>query len=794
MKGSKNKSRMNKWVKWSLILVTILAIGVVSALLYANAYIDRSIAETEGEITLDGIDEAVEVIRDEHGVPHIEANSDEDLFYAQGFVTAQDRLFQMEMARRQASGELSAVVGEMALETDKYFRTLGLRRAAEKSLEEYDEESMQALEAYAEGVNAFITHAEDNNSYPIEFTLIGIGEMSEWTPLDSLTIGKFMAFDLGGHWERQAFNYYALNQFEEEEAYELFPTYPEGALTNIQDEEYVDITSSLAKAPMPHPFNGSNNWVVSGDKTESGAPLLADDPHLGLATPSIWYQVHLKSDNYNVSGVIFAGIPGVILGHNEHVAWGVTNVGPDVQQLYLERRNESDPHQFEYDGEWVDADVITETIEIDGEEPLEYEVLETINGPIISEFANQEKNLESNTALSVKWTALDATKELAAVLQMNKSSNWEEFETSLEDFHAPAQNFVFAGDDGTIAYKANGKIPIYDQPEDALLPMPGWDSSYALNDYIPFDELPTVVNPEKGFVATANNKIISDVYPYHISHVWAQPYRYTRIHEFLDARNNLTKEDMQDLQMDQMNLQAREFVPIFLTILEEQSLTEMEEEALDELLEWEYEDNKNEAAPLVFHRLLANIEKILYEDEIPEELLSMFKGSGQNTDEMIRAAYADEEVIWMDKNGGLEAVITDAYTNTIEEINDMQGSNVNEWEWGEYHQVYFEHPLSSTFILDRFFNKQDPVPVGGSNVTVMAASFREDGIVDHGASWRFVTDLQDLKSASHIVGPGQSGHYRSEWYDDQIIDWVEGNYHQTSMDEYEGSELILQPR
>ncbi|MDV2582325.1 penicillin acylase family protein [Alkalibacillus haloalkaliphilus] len=794
----------NKFVKWSLIVLLILTIAVVGVLFYVNAYIDRSLPQTEGaiavasyteevseELSFEGVTNDVSIIRDEQGVPHIEAETDEDLFFAQGFATAQDRLFQMEMSRRQASGELSEVVGDMAVDTDKYFRTLGLRRAAEKSLAEYDAEELMALESYAAGVNAYIKHAESEDSMPVEFTLMGLSEMREWTPLDSLTIGKFMAFDLGGHWERQAFNYYAMHNFQEEEALELFPTYPENGSSNISDEEYIDITASLTKAETPHPFNGSNNWVVDGSKTESGKPLLADDPHLDLATPSIWYQVHLDSPNYNVSGVIFAGIPGVILGHNEEIAWGVTNVGPDVQQLYIERRHEDEPNQFLYDDEWYEADVIQETIYVDGEDPIDYEVIETVNGPVVSEFAEETDEHLNGSVFSLRWTALDATKELSAVLQMNRASNWEEFEKALEDFHAPAQNFVFASHDGTIAYKANGRIPIYDHPDDALLPMPGWDSTFALDDYIPYDELPTIVNPEKGFVATANNRVVSDEYPYHISNVWAQPYRYDRIHEVLEEGDQLTAEDMKELQMDTKNLQARHFIPIYTDILDTVELSDVEQEAVDVMLEWNLYDDRELAGPLVFHQLVRAVEEVLFAEDIPEDIRSMFKGSGQNVDQLIQRAYVGEEVHWIERHGGLEALLDDAITKAVDEIVEIQGAHVDEWNWGEFHRVYFAHPLSSTAFLDRFFNSIDPKPVDGSNVTVMAASFGDDGIVSHGASWRFVTDMDEPKAGYHIVGPGQTGHYRSDWYDDQIENWIEGNYHETRMDDYLGEELIL---
>lgn len=323
---SPKKNRFSK-KKILLSIFGFIVILGLAAFLFVNGYINKSLPITEGTVELSVLENEVTVITDEDGVPHIQADNARDLYIAQGYIQADRRMFQMELSRRQASGMLSEVIGEDAVNQDKYFRTLGLRRAAEESYEVYSEESIEVLEDFATGVNAYIEEAKANNSLPIEFKLMGF-EPEEWTPVDSLTIGKFMAFDLGGHWEQQAFNYYLLNEYDEEKAYELFPAYPENRPAIIKEEELLDIAASFEDAIIPHPFNGSNNWVVSGDKTASGMPLLADDPHLGLATPSIWLQMHLESEEeLNVSGVIFAGVPGIILGHNDQIAWGVTNTG-----------------------------------------------------------------------------------------------------------------------------------------------------------------------------------------------------------------------------------------------------------------------------------------------------------------------------------------------------------------------------------------------------------------------------------------------------------------------------------
>ncbi|CAN7417849.1 penicillin acylase family protein [Rossellomorea sp. LjRoot5] len=787
LQHQKKKKRL-KITLWTAGSILFILLGL---LIFVNYYIDRSLPVTTGTITMNGLSKNVKVIRDKDGVPHIHAQNEKDLYMAQGYVQAQDRLFQMDLSRRQASGRLSEVVGEKAVNRDKFFRTFGLRRAAEVSFTAYPDEAKQLLEWYAEGVNAYMEEAKDGGRLPIEFTLLGY-KPEKWTPIDSLTIGKYMAFDLGGHWQGQAFRYWALENLPKEKAYDLFPTYPKDAPTILSDigEVQVDLKQSFASAVIPTEFNGSNNWVVSGDKTKSGKPLLADDPHLSLGTPSIWYQMQLESPEVNVSGVIFAGIPGIILGHNEQIAWGVTNTGPDVQDLYIEKRSEEDPDLFLYDGKWEKATIVQEPIKVKDGETIPYKVTITRHGPVISEFAHQG---EAGEVMAMRWTALDPSLELSAIININKAKNWGEFEEALEDFHVPTQNFVFASKDGTIAYKANGKIPIRKRG-DGLLPVPGWDPDYDWQGFIHFDELPKVINPESGFVATANNKVVDDDYPYHISHHWAQPYRYMRISEYLEGKSELTISDMKALQMDQKNLHAREFVPILTEDLETGSLTDEQKKAIEILKSWNYLDDKNLAAPLIFHQWMNEISTELFEKVVPDDMMKLFEGRQSVVDELIRKAHTGDESQWFADRGGYKSFLAASLTNALNEIEEAYGSSVNEWEWGMYHKVYFEHPLSSASpILKKFLNERGPVPVGGSRVTVEAASYNEEGIVNHGASWRFVIDTSDMENGYHIVGPGQAGHFKSEWYQDQIDAWVNGDYHKTSLAGSKGDQLILKP-
>ncbi|MBB6450528.1 penicillin amidase [Geomicrobium halophilum] len=772
-------------ITWGVLLVLLLLVG--GAVTWGYTQLMSGLPQVVGDHNVVGIEAEVNIYRDQNGVPHIEAENEEDLYYAQGFVTAQDRMFQMDMSRRQASGMLSEVVGKDALDSDRYFRTFGLRRAAEASVNAYDQEALTALDAYTAGVNEYITHALSENELPVEFRLLGY-EPEPWTALDSLTIGKFMAYDLGGNWQGQAFRHWLVNNVSEEEALDLMPTYPDDGpvILDMAKDTTIDMAEVFADVGnyQPEPFNGSNNWVISGEHTASGAPLLADDPHLGLDTPSVWYETHLQSPSVNVTGVIFAGVPGIILGHNEEIAWGVTNVGPDVQELYIERRHPEDPHQFLYEDEWYEAEVTEEFIEVDGyDEPFLHETVITRHGPLISEYAHEE-GVIIDEALALKWTAHEPSTELQAIMNINRADDWESFTTALEHFHAPAQNFVYADTNGNIGYRANGKIPIRPH-DDAFLPVPGWTGEHDWQGYIPWDELPTIINPDSGMISTANNQIDDEDYDYHLSHTWAQPYRHQRILEMLEAGNDFTVEDMQAMQMDTQNLQAEEFVPILTKAVAEEELRDIDKEVLDVLGDWNKVDEKEEAGPFIFHLWMNAIPHVLFSSDIPESILDIFEGEANVVDQLLRDAAQGNEGPWIEKNGGLATVATESLQIAADYAKDLQGESPENWLWGDYHRATFAHPLGAMAPLNLLFNPR-PQPVDGSSITVMAASFdNQTGDMIHGAGWRGVMDLSDLSQSYHIVAPGQSGHVMGDHYHDQLLDWVEGEYHTTNMAEYQ---------
>ena len=775
----------------ALGFVAAVVVALLGAALYVNYYTNSGRPQIAGEITIEGLTETVEVTRDDNGAPHIFAQSDKDLFMAQGFVHAQDRLFQMDMARRQASGQLAELFGEMAVNQDRYFRTMLLRHYAEQSVEVQSAETLRILQWYADGVNAFIDRAVERNDLPVEFYLIGY-EPSLWTIEDSLTLVKYKAYDLAGHWEGQAFRAYLLENFSQAQAFELFPSYPEGGPTVIAsglDQADLDFAAIFAGIPTSPEFNGSNNWVVHGALTESGMPMLANDPHLSLNTPAIWYQNHIRSDRFNVNGVSVAGVPGVVLGHNRDIAWGVTNTGPDVQDLFIEQRNPNNSREFLFEDEWVEARAIHQSIAVYGADNIDFDVLVTHNGPIISDIVGFDTG---NQALSLRWTAHAPTAELDAILGFNRASNWEEFNEAGRTLVAPTQNFVFACQDGTIAFKTIGLVPIRTHGDDATVPVAGWLAQYQWQGAIPYDDMPTVVDPLEGFIATANNRVAGDDFPYFITDTWAQPYRQARIIDLLAGRDNLTVQDMKDIQNDVKNLEAVEFLADMVAALEGENLTESQRQALNILASWDYFDTVDSVGATLYNVWMRELQAHLFARQISEEMMPLFRGQANFINDQLRRSFAGEQPIWLEQGGGLQAALASSLENMIVRMTDQLGSDLESWNWGSYHQVEFAHPLSQQSPLNWLFNPRGRVASPGSATTVNKADFTDDGLNNHGAGWRFVIDLADRGNSYMIVAPGNSGHPRSPFYRDQIDNWTGGILNRTGMNlPKEGSRLKL---
>lgn len=806
----RKRRRWVRFVAYTILVLVLVAVGGV----YAGAR--RSLPQVTGTLKLSGLSAPVTVYRDEWGVPHIEAATSLDLYMAQGYVTAQDRLWQMDVTRRAAAGRLSEVMGASQINTDKFLRTLMLRRSAERTIDALSPSAIAALEAYAAGVNAFIAEASANGRLPVEFTILGY-EPEPWSIVDTASVGKMMAYDLGGNFRAEVFRYQLRQAVGDELTREVMPTYPEDGITIMRSNaaakkvssmdpylppagKGLDLSGLLATAIYPDEHLGSNNWVVSGKLTQSGKPLLANDPHLGISLPAVWYQSHLMvtsdKERLNVIGATFPGAPGVVIGHNEKVAWGVTNTGPDVQDLFIEKRNPDNPYQFEYMGKWEDALVYRDPIKVKGQADLPFEVVVTRHGPIVSEVVGSAED-RPQEALALKWTAHIPSTEPEAILRLNRAGSWEEFREALKAFWVPTQNFVFASVDGTIAYRAGGIVPVRAKG-DGLMPVPGWDGEHEWTGYIPFDQMPEVVNPDAGYIVTANNKVIDDGYPHFLSYTWAEPYRATRIAELIQGKAGLTADDMQAMQTDFANLRARAMLPQLLPLLRKADLNATEQAALTLLEKWDHVDSADQGAPLLFHLWWQQLDRHLYAAKMGEDLYSRMSDKGNLTDAMVQRALTGDETSWVKQAGGLQALLLDSYHDAVQAAVDMQGKNVNAWSWGKYHRIGPAHAIGSAVAPLGWFLNARTLPVGGSNITVGAMSYsNKTGMVTSLGVWRQVVDLGNVAGNSRdVVMPGQSGHFLSKWYTSQQDIHMQGQLHPQvfTPDAYRGgAKLVLEP-
>ncbi|WP_088832393.1 penicillin acylase family protein [Paenibacillus tyrfis] len=782
----------------------VLALGVVAS---GGGYwfVRHALAKTDGELST-GVAKSVSVVRDDYGIPHIYASNERDLMFAQGYVHAQDRLWQMELSRRSVRGTLAEVFGEALLPQDRFNRTIGFRRMADELLPKLDERTKEALQSYADGVNAF----RETGPLPIEYTLTGAA-FEPWQISDSIAIGKYMAWYLGDNAITELFVSSSLKKLGIDKTQSLFPgikLVEEGAVS-LKDGDARKLTNLLHASRMygiPGEGLGSNNWVVAGSKSVTGKPLLANDMHLQLGAPSIFYQNQLTvSEQYSVTGVIFAGLPGVVAGHNEHVAWGFTNLNPDVQDLYIEKPNPNNPHQFEYAGRYEDAMVIEETFRVKGRpEPVRGETVITRHGPIITDIVKEiGLSAKSEQSLALKWTAYDTgpANEITAWLMMNKAKNRDDFEKAMRLFAAPAQNIVYADDQGNIGWRANGRIPIRGKGN-GMQPVPGWTDEYEWKSYIPWEELPHAWNPPEGFIATANNRVVDDKYPYFITYNWAESYRADRIKEMLQEKARLTLQDMQRMQGDWKNLQAAQYRDIWLPILKRGSWNSSQQQALRTLEEWMRDpfDAPDQVGPSIFHITLDKTMQKLFEPQFGSALYADFQRTGLTVN-AVNELFAGKNKKWLEGTGStVEQALLEGFGEALRLLEQELGDRQEKWLWGAIHKLTLEHPLGAIKPLNLMFN-DGPYPYGGSSVTVGAASYSRKHWpykVVVGAPWRFTADLSSLKASEEIMIMGASGQLGSAHYSDQTSMWLTGRYKTMYFDEadvasHTKATLVLRP-
>ena len=794
-------------VSLGIVVVCIALVILAIVLIGGSLFVRRTFPTIDGSVKVAGLRSTVEVYRDRWGVPHIYADNAEDLFFAQGYVTAQDRLWHMEFNRRVGSGTLSEILGVATLETDRFIRALGWRRVAEEEADALSGETLTMLEAYSAGVNAFID--SHGGSLPLEFTILGV-EPEPWTPADSISWAKAMAWDLGGNWEAELLRALLIDAVGEDKAAELAPPYPDdhpvivppgvGVDANLGIDSLLARSAELERFLSGGPGVGSNNWVVDGSKSATGKPLLADDVHLGLQMPSIWYEVHLVGGGLNVEGYSFPGVPGVIVGHNEHIAWGVTNLGPDVQDLYLEKVNPANPDQYEYQGQWLDMETLEEVIEVSGQDPVVERVQLTRHGPVITSVVEDVEEV-----VAFRWTALEPNRMFDSLLMLDGASNWEEFRAALELWAVPSQSFVFADTEGNIGYQTPGLIPIRSEGHTGLLPVPGWTGEYEWQGYIPFDELPSVFNPPTHYLVTANNKVVGDDYPYVLAYDFSLGHRAQRITSQLADTDILSIEDLQRIHGDTYSYSGEVFAPYVLQIEPEGFL---QERALNELRAWDYRCEAESTGATIFHVFYMELVENTFGDELGDELLTEYLTGWTWHHLALEEMIQERENPWFDDTTTPEKetrddIVLRSFADALDYLGNRFGDVPHAWEWGRLHGVTFVHqPLGESGIapLEMIFSR-GPVEIGGSADTVNAASFDPEKpyATTDGVSQRLIVDLSDFDNSLSTHTTGQSGLPFHKHYDDMIHPWQAVEYHplhwsREMVEQNQEGLLVLEPR
>ena len=818
---------MASW--WQKILLTIASLaGLAGGTYYLLTR--RPLPRKIGTLHLQSLHEPVEIITDRYGIPHIYAQNEDDLYFAQGYIHAQERLWQMELNRRIGAGRLSELFGTIALEADRFCRRLGMHRAAAEEVARLSEHNKRVLEAYAQGVNAFI---EQNQSrLPIEFVLLRF-KPEPWKPADTIQWSKMMGWNLGGNWETEIIRARLIARLGVELASKLEPGYdPAHPLIVPPGIEYRGINLGLLEQYQQVKelsgfgmLGGSNNWVVDGTMTATGSPILCNDPHLGQAAPSIWYECHLVAGDIDVVGASFPGSPGIVIGHNQHIAWGVTNAVSDVEDLYIEKFNPENSYQYEFQGQWHEARVVREAIKVRGQqEPVIEEVRITRHGPILTSITHPLNGSQANDAngsapelpLALRWTGLEQCKIISSVQKLNRATNWTEFLDAMRDWDVPPQNVIYADSEGNIGYIMAGAIPIRGKGQ-ALLPSPGWTGEYEWVGYIPFEELPQSFNPEQHFIATANNRVVDDTYPYYITNEWLNGYRAQRIRDLLTSQDHkLTLADMARIQADYYSLPATEIVPYMLQV---QPATPLAASALQIVRTWDYRLTAESAGAAIYITFLGKLERlvlgaILGDDRqlldnylgVGSTILALMNGYAGRSKPLLIRLLKEGDDGWFansplpDGPCSWDEALTKAFHATIEELREKLGAEPARWQYGSIHQMTYRHPLGTVKLLSKFFNR-GPFPVGGDidTINMGAVSPAQPAEVITVPSYRQIVNLADMPSSLSGHSPGQSGHPVSKHYDDFIQMWLEISHHpmlferQAIADNAEGT-LVMKPR
>ncbi len=755
-----------------ILLLALLAFDFVRSFQY-------SVPSYDGTFAAAGLDAELRIVRDEYAIPHILAENLNDAAFGLGFAHAQDRLWQMEVSRRFVQGRLSEMFGEMAFETDVELRTLGVYAATEASVAHLSPEVHAVLESYSAGVNAFLERHE--GPLPIEFTLAGINP-EPWRPADSVAIIKGMAMSLSGNAGAEAERITLLSVLGKNGVEGFLPPFSAGPLPAYVDSLFG--TTQFGEAHGIPDISASNNWVVDGAHSASGKPLLANDPHLGFTIPSTWYLAHIATEDEDVVGGTLAGVPAIIAGRNRNVAWGMTNTGPDTEDLYIEQLNPENPETYLTPEGWAAFETRPETIRIrfGGEETIL--VRETRHGPVMEGGRYAEIAPEGHV-MALSWTALSADDtSLAAILAINRAENADEMRAAADLYVTPMQNIVYAdnsGAKGRIGLMLPGRIPLRSPLNDSLglIPAPGWDAAYDWQGYIPTDALPHFADAPTGRFVTANNKTVPDDYPQILTREWDSAWRHDRIDTLLASTSQHTIDSFRRIQLDIIDGYA---VTLKRYLATAAPFEGREREAAALLQNWDGAMDRGRPEPLIFAAWARALSYRIYGDEFGPAFEDNW---GYREDFMLRVLNNIEGASrWCDDRTTLETEecasrLRLALDDALAELSEAYGENMNAWRWGDAHvSIHASRPFGDMPLIGSWFNRE--TVIDGGAFTVLRADHRMGGrrpyAAMHGAGYRGIYDLGDPDASLYIIATGQSGNLYSPYYDDLLPLWAEGGY------------------
>ena len=748
---------------------------------------NAKLPKLDGKIHLTGLKGDIEIIRDEWGVPHIYATDVHDTLFAQGFVHAQDRLWQMEVNRRAAKGLLSEFIGEEALDADRMSRTFGYARIGALDYKLFSADEQQIFKSYCNGINAYIKH--ESFKKPVEMVLVKL-EPHVWTPLDIAAMSRLLTDQMSWGWYDELIRAKLIEIVGPEAAAELDNTYPEGhAITLPKGIEYGKIAEPERLHAMEGPLfphiSGSNAWTVSGKLTDTGKPYLCNDPHLPITSPNIWYEIHLDCPTLKVSGVSIAGIPMVPIGHNERISWGITLSFTDLEDLFVEQFTDDSCTEYIYKGEARKSTIVEEVINVKGrEEPFIEKVISTEHGMVISEILGH-----ADQKLTLNSMALKPSKSIWGWFILNHARHWNDFKDAISYLTAPGLNIVYADVDGNIGYYNSGKMPVKTKDQSSI-PMPGWTGENDWDKFIPYDEMPHAINPERGYIVTCNHKVEPEDFPHFLGDIYMNGYRAVRLEQLFNTGEKFGPAEFTKMQLDITCLPGKQYAGHFDSISFEDANVER---ARKILTSWDSVLDVNSVGGTLYKVSKYHVVRKLYEKHIDDagligELLGKgFHTSfgpantflGHNTSTLLRLLDKGDDSWWIRNYGGSEKLLKEGFEAAIEWLTFELGKDMEKWNWGRIHQIDMIHALSIKKPLDKIFNI-GPFPVGGDTdtplqtVTIAPGEF---GGEIAAPSYRQIIDLSDFDRSMTVLPNGQSGNMASPYYDDQVNNWLNGQFH-----------------